>query len=72
MMFNHAFKHQSTTGIKLYTRNENYLFNYERLRAKSSLNIITMHDLLFADDAALVAYSDQDLKTLLGQFSLTC
>ena len=31
-----------------------------------------MHDLLFADDAALVAYSDQDLKTLLGQFSLTC
>ena len=31
-----------------------------------------MRDLLFADDAALVAHSDQDIQTLLSQFSSAC
>ena len=31
-----------------------------------------MRDLLFADDAALVAHSAQDLQTLLSQFASAC
>ena len=36
------------------------------------MKIVTILDLLFADDAALVAHSAQDLQTVLNQFSLAC
>ena len=47
----------STIRIKLNTRVDWQLFNLASLLAKKSLKILTIHDLLFADDAALVAHS---------------
>ena len=62
----------STTGNKLHTRAGGRLFNCASLRAKRNLKVATIRDLLFADDAALVAHSAQDLQTLLNQFSSAC
>ena len=59
----------STVGVKLYTRSDGRLLNHALLKAKSKLKYITVQDLLFADDAALVA---QDMQTLLNKFSLVC
>ena len=62
----------STVGVTLYTKPDGRLFNPARLKAKSKVNKITVRDMLFADDAALVAHSAQDLQTLLNQFSSAC
>ena len=59
-------------GIKLHTRTDGNLFNVARLRAKQKVKNFTMPDLLFADDAALVAHCAQDLQTLLSKFSSAC
>ena len=71
MLLKHAFN-SLTTGIKLHTRTDGHLFNPSNLRSKRNLKKITIRDLLFADDAALVAHSAQDLQTLLNQFSSAC
>ena len=71
MLLKHAFG-SSTTGIKLHTRTDGHLFNFSNLRAKRNLEIVTIRDLLIADDAALVAHSVKDLQTLLNQFSSAC
>ena len=66
MLLKRAFG-SSSLGIKLHTRIDVNLFNLARLRAKRKLKNFTVRDLLFADDAALVAHSAQDLQTLLSQ-----
>ena len=58
----------STVGFKLHKRFDKRLFNPKRLKAKSKVKKITVGDMLFADDAALIARSAQDLQTLLNQF----
>ena len=62
----------STVGFKLHKRFDKRLFNPKRLKAKSKVKKITVRDMLFADDAALVAQSAQDLQTLLSLFSSAC
>ena len=54
----------------MHTRSEG--FNSARLKAKSMVKTITVRDLFFADDAALVAHSAQDLHTLINKFSSEC
>ena len=71
MLLKRAFG-SSATGIKLHTRTDGRLFNLAHLREKRNLKIVTLRDLLFADDAALVAHSAQDLQTLLSRFSSAC
>ena len=68
MVLKHAFG-CLTTGIKLHTRTVGRLFNLARLETKRNLKIVSIRDLLFADDAALVAHSAEDLQTQLSQFS---
>ena len=71
MLLKHAFC-SSTEGVYLHTRSDGRLFNPARLKAKRKVKKITIRDLLFADDAALVAHTAQDLQTLLDQFSSAC
>ena len=71
MLLKHAFC-SSTVGVKLHTRSDRCLFNSAHLKAKSKVKNLTVRDLLFADDAALVAYSAQDLQTPLNQFLSAC
>ena len=64
MLLKHAFC-SLTVGVKLHTRSDGHLFNPARLKTKSKVKMIAVRDLLFADDAALVAHSAQDLQILL-------
>ena len=42
------------------------------LRSKTKVSQVLLRDFLFADDAALVAHSDDDLQNLLNGFSNAC
>ena len=66
MLLKRAFG-SSSLRIKLHARTDGNLFNLARLRAK--VKNFTVREHLFADDAALVAHSAQDL---LSQFSSAC
>ena len=54
----------------LHTRSDGPLFNPTRLKAiRRRVKLITVRDLLFTDDAALVAHFAQNLQTLFSRFS---
>lgn len=53
----------SIIGIKLNTRTDGHLFLLGRMIAKQKLKNITLCDTLFADNAALVNHSAEDLQT---------
>ena len=55
MLLKRAFC-SSTEGVYLHTRSDGRLFNLARLKLKRKVKMITIRDLLFADDAALVAH----------------
>ena len=71
VMLQHAFKF-STEGILLNTRTGGKLFNAARLRAKTKVRRVLIRDLLFADDSALVAHTEEDLQRLIDCFSDSC
>ena len=53
----------------LHTRTDGRLFNLARLRAKRNLKVVTIRDILFADDAAFVAHSgpaDTTVSVFIG------
>ena len=70
-MLKHAFG-SATEGIYLRTRSDGKLFNLFRLRAKSKVQLKCLHDLLFADDAAVIAHSAEELQQLMTHFSEAC
>ena len=70
-LLHHAFSN-STLGVYLHTRFDGGLFNVKRFRAKSKVSNLTVTDLLFADDAALVAHCAKDLQILLDRFAASC
>ena len=47
-------------------------FNLACLRAKTKIKQERIRDMLFADDAALVAHSQEQLQRLLDLFSRAC
>ena len=60
MLLKHAFG-TSTEGIYLRTRSDGRLFNLARLRAKTKVREALIRDMLFADDAAVVTHTQQQL-----------
>ena len=48
------------------------LFNLSRLRAKTKVKLKCMQDLLFANDAAVVAHSAEELQQFVNYFSKAC
>ena len=71
VLLKHAFR-TTNAGIFLRSRTDGKLFNLARLRLKTKVSQVLLRDFLFADDAALVAQSDNDLQNLLNGFSNTC
>ena len=61
LLLSYAFK-GTEDDIHLYTRSDGKLFNMRRLRAKSKRRKISIKELLFANDAALVAHSESKLQ----------
>ena len=71
LMLKHAFG-SATEGIHLRTRSDGKLFNLSRLKAKTKIQWKLIRDMLFADDAAVVAHSQADLQALIGKFASAC
>ena len=71
MLLKHAFG-SSTEGVYLHTRSDGNLFKPARLKAKRKVRRITIRDMLFANDAVVVAYSEQNLQSLMSSFVDAC
>ena len=70
-LIRHAFE-GNDEGIYLRSRHDGGLFNISRFRAKTKVREMTVRELLFAGDAALVAHSEESLQRLLDKFSESC
>ena len=70
-MLHQAFRN-TTEGVYMHTRMDGDLFNLQRLRSKKNIEEVIIRDLLFADDAAIVAHTAEDLQTLLDKLSQAC
>ena len=71
LLLKHAFGN-SPEGAYLQTRSDGRLFNLSRLKAKTKVRNILIRDMLFADDAAIVTHTEQDLQSLMDRFSQAC
>ena len=71
LLLKHAFD-TTTEGIYLRTRSDGRLFNLARLRAKTKVRDVLIRDMLFADDAAVVAHTEDELQALIDCFSQAC
>lgn len=67
MLLKHAFG-ASTEGIYLRTRSDGNLFNLSRFKAKTKVRDRLIRDMLFADDAAVVTHTQEELQTLMNRF----
>ena len=63
MMLLSAFK-DSDPGIQITHRTDGGIFNTQRLKAKTKVSKSLVRDLLYADDCAIVAHSEDDLQRL--------
>ena len=61
VMLKHAFG-TATEGVYLQTRSAGKLFNLSRLRVRTKVQLKCIRDFLFADDAAIVARSAENLQ----------
>ena len=64
-----SFKN-TTEGVYLRTRMDGDLFNLQRLKTLKNVEEVIIRDLLFADDAAIVAHTAEDRQTryITGQY----
>ncbi|TWW56000.1 hypothetical protein D4764_09G0010500 [Takifugu flavidus] len=62
----------ATEGVYLHTRTDGNLFTLARLKAKTKVRPLVIRHMLFADDAAVVAHSQDHLQTLMDHFSQAC
>ena len=71
LLLKHAFD-TTTEGIYLRTGSDGRLFNLARLRANTKVREVIIRDMLFADDAAVVAHTHDELQSLMDCFSQAC
>ena len=68
VMFKHAFG-TATEGIYLQTRSDGKV---SRLKAKTRVWEVCLSDFLFADDAAVITHTEEELKWLMQHFTVAC
>jgi len=71
LLLSYAFS-QSEDGVYLHTRSDGSLFNLARLRAKTKVRKVLLREMLFADDAALTAHTEEALQRLINCFARAC
>ena len=63
---------ESEDGIYIRTRGDGSLFNLARLRAKTKVRPVLIREMLFADDEALTAQSEEALQRLIDRLAHAC
>ena len=71
VVLNHAFRNNEY-GVYLHSRSDGRLFNIRRLKAETKIRHVLIRELLFADDAAIVAHSQADLQQLINSLAKSC
>ena len=71
LLLKHAFD-TPTEGFYLHTRSDGRLFNLARLRAKPKVREVLTRDMLFADNAAVVAHTQDEFQSMMDCFSQAC
>ena len=72
VLLQHAFK-ASPGDVLLYWRTDGHLhFDLAKLKAKTKTTTSLIRDLLFADDATVVAHSESTLQEMMDQLSQAC
>ena len=56
----------------MHTRSDRNLFSLARLRSRTKVRTVLIREKLFADDAALVAHTEDALQRMADQFSDAC
>lgn len=59
-------------GVHLHTRKDGKLYNINLLKSKNKRLDLIARELLYADDAALVANSESELQELVSKFGHAC
>ena len=62
----------ATEGIYLRTRSDGKLFYISRLKAKTRIPEVCLRDFLFADDAAVTTYTEEELQQLMQRLTVAC
>ena len=70
-MLTEAFK-GCEVGVYLRFRITGRMFDLRRLSAKSKVFTLIIRELLYADDADLVAHSEEDMQIIMNLFSSAC
>ena len=71
LLLSYAFQ-GTEDGIYLHTISDGGLFNLVPLRSKTKTCTVIIREMLFADDAALAALSEQALQGLVDRLSQVC
>ena len=71
VMLTEAFK-GCEVGVYLRFRTTGRMFDLRRLSAKSKVFTLIIRELLYADDADLVAHSEEDMQIIMNLFSSAC
>ena len=66
-MLHNAFR-DCDRGCLIRFRKEASIFNLRCLKAKTKVSTMMTRELLFADDCALIAYSQEDLQVMVDDF----
>nr|VZI38913.1 unnamed protein product [Spirometra erinaceieuropaei] len=59
-------------GIRIAYRTDGHLLNQRRMNIQSRVSTATVHELLFADDCALNATSEEEMQRSMNLFSAAC
>ena len=67
-MLQDAFK-DCSSGVMIRFRSDGGIFNLQRLKARTNVSLLLLRELLFTDDCALIAYTEDELQSILNDFA---
>ena len=67
-MLQDAFRN-CNSGAMIRFRSDDGIFNLQRLKARTKVSLLLLRELLFADDYALIAHTEEELQSILNDFA---
>ena len=67
-MLHNAFR-KYNSGAMIRDRSNGGLLNPQRLKARTKVSLLLLRELLFADDCALIARNEDELRSILNDFA---